>query len=130
VTEAKPDIAEMPFEAALAELEDIVDHLEKGSVALDESIKLYERGEALKKRCDELLKNAEMRIEKITLSADGAIRGRVSGDGQGHEHRTSAVGGCLPSRWSVSQLNDLRRIMTKRCTRRISKLRVNHFPFD
>jgi exodeoxyribonuclease VII small subunit len=80
VTEAKPDIAEMPFEAALAELEEIVDHLEKGAVALDESIRLYERGEALKKRCDELLKNAEMRIEKITLSADGAIRGVVTLD--------------------------------------------------
>jgi exodeoxyribonuclease VII small subunit len=80
VTEAKPDIAEMPFEDALAELEEIVDHLEKGAVALDESIRLYERGEALKKRCDELLKHAEMRIEKITLSADGAIRGVVTLD--------------------------------------------------
>ena len=80
MTEAKPDIAEMAFEAALAELEEIVDHLEKGAVALDELIKLYERGEALKKRCDELLKNAEMRIEKITLSADGAIRGVVTLD--------------------------------------------------
>ena len=75
MTEAKPDIAEMPFEAALAELEQIVDQLEKGAVALDESIRLYERGEALKKRCDELLKNAEMRIEKITLAADGAFKG-------------------------------------------------------
>jgi len=75
VTEAKPDIALMPFEAALAELEEIVDQLEKGAVALDESIRLYERGEALKKRCDELLKNAEMRIEKITLAADGAFKG-------------------------------------------------------
>ena len=65
----------MPFEAALAELEQIVDQLEKGAVALDESIRLYERGEALKKRCDELLKNAEMRIEKITLAADGGIKG-------------------------------------------------------
>jgi exodeoxyribonuclease VII small subunit len=74
VTEAKPDIARMPFEAALAELEAIVDQLEKGAVALDESIRLYERGEALKRRCDELLKNAEMRIEKIVLSADGAIK--------------------------------------------------------
>ena len=74
VTEAKPDIAGMPFEAALAELEAIVDRLEKGAVALDESIRLYERGEALKRRCDELLKNAEMRIEKIVLSADGAIK--------------------------------------------------------
>ena len=41
------------------------------------SIRLYERGEALKKRCDELLKNAEMRIEKITLAADGALKGVV-----------------------------------------------------
>ena len=75
MTEAKPDIAAMPFEAALAELEQIVDKLEKGAVALDESISLYERGEALKKRCDELLKNAEMRIEKITLAADGGFKG-------------------------------------------------------
>jgi exodeoxyribonuclease VII small subunit len=58
MTEAKLDIATMPFEAALAE-----------------SIRLYERGEALKKRCDELLRNAEMRIEKITLSPDGDIKG-------------------------------------------------------
>ena len=75
MTEAKPDIATMPFEAALAELEQIVDKLEKGAAALDESISLYERGEALKKRCDELLKNAEMRIEKITLAADGGFKG-------------------------------------------------------
>jgi exodeoxyribonuclease VII small subunit len=77
VTEVKPNISEMPFEAALAELEQIVDQLEKGAVALDESIRLYERGEALKKRCDELLKNAEMRIEKITLAADGGFKGMV-----------------------------------------------------
>ena len=81
MTEARPDIASMPFEAALAELEQFVDQLEKGTVALDESISLYERGEALKKRCDELLKNAEMRIEKITLSADGAFKGVVPLDG-------------------------------------------------
>jgi exodeoxyribonuclease VII small subunit len=77
VTDAKPQISEMPFEAALAELEQIVDQLEKGAVALDESIRLYERGEVLKKRCDELLKNAEMRIEKITLAADGGFKGVV-----------------------------------------------------
>jgi exodeoxyribonuclease VII small subunit len=75
VSEAKPEVSGMPFEAALAELEQIVDQLEKGAVALDESITLYERGEALKKRCDELLKNAEMRIEKITLTADGGFKG-------------------------------------------------------
>ena len=81
MTEEKSDIAKMPFEAALAELEEIVDQLEKGAVALDESIRLYERGEALKKRCDELLKSAEMRIEKITLSADAGIKGVVPLDG-------------------------------------------------
>jgi len=75
MTQSAADIAKMPFEAALAELESIVDKLEKGSVALEESIKLYERGEALKAHCDKLLKNAEMRIEKITLGADGKPTG-------------------------------------------------------
>ena len=75
MTEQPADIAKMPFETALAELESIVDRLEKGAVALEDSIKLYERGEALKAHCDALLKNAEMRIEKITLSADGKPKG-------------------------------------------------------
>ncbi len=64
MTSSAADIAKMPFEAAMAELESIVDKLDKGAVALEDSIKLYERGEALKKHCDGLLKNAEMRIEK------------------------------------------------------------------
>ena len=76
------DIAKMPFETALAELESIVDRLEKGAVALEDSIKLYERGEALKAHCDALLKNAEMRIEKITLSADGKPKGVTPLDGK------------------------------------------------
>ncbi len=50
-------------------------------MSLDDSVKLYERGEALKKRCDELLKNAEMRIAKITLAADGKPKGLVPLDG-------------------------------------------------
>jgi exodeoxyribonuclease VII small subunit len=69
------DIAQLPFERALAELESIVDQLEKGQVPLEDSIKLYERGEALKKHCEALLKNAESRIEKITLGADGKPKG-------------------------------------------------------
>jgi exodeoxyribonuclease VII small subunit len=81
VTEPKPDIVEMSFEAALAELEQIVDQLEKGAVSLDDSIKLYERGEALKTRCDDLLKSAEMRIEKITLTAAGKPKGVAPLDG-------------------------------------------------
>ena len=82
MTDEPADIAKMPFETALAELESIVDRLEKGAVALEESIALYERGEALKTHCDALLKNAEMRIEKITLSPDGRPKGVVPLDGE------------------------------------------------
>ena len=53
----------------------IVARLEQGAVALEESIKIYERGEALKAHCDKLLKNAEMRVEKITLGIDGKPKG-------------------------------------------------------
>ena len=65
------DIAAMSFEDALKELEQIVDKLEKGTVGLEELIAVYARGEALKTHCNELLRNAEQRIEKITLAADG-----------------------------------------------------------
>ena len=82
MTQSAAEIAKMPFEAALAELESIVDKLEKGSVALEDSIKLYERGESLKKHCDDLLKNAEMRIEKIALGADGKPKAVTSLDGE------------------------------------------------
>ena len=61
------DIKQMSFEAALRELEGIVGKLESGQAPLAESIAIYERGEALKAHCEALLKQAEMRIEKITL---------------------------------------------------------------
>ncbi len=69
------DIAALPFERALQELETIVQRLERGDVPLEESIAIYERGEALKIRCEALLKQAEMKIEKIALGADGRPRG-------------------------------------------------------
>jgi exodeoxyribonuclease VII small subunit len=75
MSSASTPLASLPFEQALAELETIVDQLEKGSVSLDESIKMYERGEKLKAHCAALLKSAEARIEKITLSADGKAKG-------------------------------------------------------
>ena len=73
----RTDVAALPFEKALAQLEEIVTQLEKGSVPLEESLAIYERGEALKARCEGLLRDAEMRIEKITLGADGAPTGLV-----------------------------------------------------
>lgn len=72
---AHADIAAMPFEAALAELEAIVDKLEAGKVDLADSIAIYERGEKLKAHCEKLLRDAEARIEKITLKADGTPAG-------------------------------------------------------
>lgn len=63
----------LPFEQALAELEQIVSRLERGDVPLEESIAIFERGERLKKHCDALLKKAEARIEKIGVSASGEV---------------------------------------------------------
>ena len=65
------DVKKMPFERAIEELELIVKNLEGGKVPLEQSVALYERGEALKKRCEELLRQAEARVEKITLDANG-----------------------------------------------------------
>lgn len=65
------DVKTLSFEASLAQLEDIVGKLESGKAPLAESIAIYERGEALKLHCETLLKTAEARIEKITLSRDG-----------------------------------------------------------
>ena len=73
--EPNADVATLPFEKALAELEAIVQRLEKGDVALDESIRIYERGEALKRRCEALLREAEARVEKITRDAAGKPTG-------------------------------------------------------
>lgn len=69
------DIAALPFEKALGELEAIVNELERGDVSLEASIAKYERGELLKKRCEALLREAEMRISKIQLGADGKPAG-------------------------------------------------------
>lgn len=63
--------AEMNFEQAMAELERVVGNLDRGDVALDESIKLYERGAELKARCEKLLKDAEEKVASITLDGDG-----------------------------------------------------------
>ncbi|MDZ7875965.1 MAG: exodeoxyribonuclease VII small subunit [Rhizobium sp.] len=65
------DLTGYSFEKAVAELESIVARLERGDVALDESIAIYERGELLKKHCEQLLSAAENRIEKIRLDRAG-----------------------------------------------------------
>lgn len=69
------DVAEMTFERALKELEGIVGRLERGDVELEESINIYERGEALRDHCDRLLKQAEAKVERLTFGADGQPNG-------------------------------------------------------
>ncbi|MBO6538778.1 MAG: exodeoxyribonuclease VII small subunit [Rhizobiaceae bacterium] len=75
------DIKTMTFEKALEALEKIVEDLERGDVPLDESIRTYERGEALKAHCEKLLKAAEDKVEKIRLSREGKPEGTVPLDG-------------------------------------------------
>jgi len=65
------DIAALSFEAALAELETIVQKLESGSVDLEKSIDMYARGSLLKAHCETKLKAAEARVEKLVISPDG-----------------------------------------------------------
>ena len=71
-TEIAEDIRELSFEAALAELETIVERLERGDVALEASIEIYQRGSQLRAYCDEKLHDAQMRIEKFPM----AVRAR------------------------------------------------------
>lgn len=74
-------VDEMSFEEAMAELEQVLGQLERGDVALDDSIKLYERGAALKARCETKLKEAEEKVAAITLDADGNPAGlKAAGD--------------------------------------------------
>jgi len=76
------DVSGYSFEKAVAELESIDARLERGDVALDESIAIYERGEALKKHCEKLLNAAENRIEKIRLDRAGKVQGVEPLDGE------------------------------------------------
>ena len=69
------EVKTLNFERAMEELETIVKRLEEGKVPLEESVAIYERGEALKRRCEELLKTAEQRVERITTDGSGRPTG-------------------------------------------------------
>ncbi|HET7490789.1 MAG TPA: exodeoxyribonuclease VII small subunit [Bradyrhizobium sp.] len=69
------DVRKLSFERALEELESIVKRLEEGKVPLEESVTIYERGEALKRHCEDLLRQAEARVDKITTDANGQPTG-------------------------------------------------------
>jgi exodeoxyribonuclease VII small subunit len=76
------EIKDMSFEVAMAELEHVVDRLDRGDVPLEESIALYERGEALKSHCEAKLRDAEERVAKITVGGDGQATGATPFDAE------------------------------------------------
>ena len=72
-TAIPPDIAALSFGDALAELERIVRQLEEGRGKLDDAISSYERGTALKRHCEMKLREAQAKIDRITVTADGSL---------------------------------------------------------
>ena len=74
-------IEKMSFEEAIRALEDVVARLDGSEVALEDSIKLYERGAALKARCEAKLKEAEEKVAQITLNAEGQPTGTTPAEG-------------------------------------------------
>jgi exodeoxyribonuclease VII small subunit len=74
--------AELSFEEALAELERVVDALERGDVPLERSIDLYERGEALREVCEKRLKDAQRRVDRSVAGPTGDAAGTMPLDGK------------------------------------------------
>ena len=74
------DIAALSFEEALAALEEIVTKLESGEVGLEDSIAIYTRGSLLRRHCQDKLKSAEAKIEKIQIGEPGQAPGTVPFD--------------------------------------------------
>ena len=74
------DIKELSFEEALTKLEEIIRELETGKAPLEKSINYYERGVALKEHCESKLKQAQKRIEKISLEDSGEITSQAAED--------------------------------------------------
>jgi exodeoxyribonuclease VII small subunit len=66
------ELAALSFEQALGELERIVQQLERGDVPLEQSIRIYERGAALRAHCDDKLKDAQLKVDQIVLGPQGA----------------------------------------------------------
>ena len=69
----EPAIDAMSFEEALNELQGLVKALEKGEAKLDEAIRAYERGAALKQHCERKLREAQAKVDKIVVGADGSL---------------------------------------------------------
>lgn len=73
MTEKNVDLSGLTFEQSLQELEGLVRKLEEGRLPLEEAITCYERGTALKNHCEAKLREAKLRVDKITVGSDGAV---------------------------------------------------------
>ena len=67
------DLSKLSFEEALVQLESIVRELEGGKIKLEDAVEAYEKATALKKFCEEKLKAAQLKIEKINVSPEGVV---------------------------------------------------------
>jgi exodeoxyribonuclease VII small subunit len=74
MTQAAEKIENLSFEQALKELEAIVQNLESGDAPLEDSITAYEKGISLKNHCEKKLKEAQAKIEKISINNDGSVK--------------------------------------------------------
>jgi exodeoxyribonuclease VII small subunit len=72
-TQGRPDVGALPFDQALAELQETVRRLEQGGLPLEEAIALYERGVALHERCAQLLGDAELRVQRLVERGGGQV---------------------------------------------------------
>ncbi|MBV9099760.1 MAG: exodeoxyribonuclease VII small subunit [Candidatus Dormibacteraeota bacterium] len=70
----QPEVETMSFEAAVAELDSLIERLEAGSIALDDAIAAYERGAALARHCEALLDRTERRVNALVVGGDGSVR--------------------------------------------------------
>ncbi len=69
----QPAIDDLSFEDALAELQALVKALEKGDSKLEEAIRAYERGAALKRHCEKKLREAQEKVDRIVVGTDGSL---------------------------------------------------------
>ncbi|WGF89430.1 exodeoxyribonuclease VII small subunit [Marinivivus vitaminiproducens] len=73
VSPSAPPTDGLSFEQALAELEQIVQQLERGQLDLEAAIAAYARGTDLRQHCERKLKDAELKVQTITAGADGSV---------------------------------------------------------
>ena len=80
MTKIPEDISKLSFEKALADLEEIVDNLESGSVDLEKSIENYTRGSLLRLHCQSKLDEAVLKLEEIKVLSDGKVSKKKAND--------------------------------------------------